>query len=242
VFTEDIAKLWGWAVAKRRHPELLVLLSSHLESVCRPAPFEIEALGAYGIPESDIVCIDRPVRVQCLVTASQQYHNGAVVYVSERLSETWARLREGLRSGKGQRLDRIFVARPDVQRSCLNGRQLEATFATHGFAIVRPELLPLAEQAELFATARVIAGYAGSGMFNMIYSEQPGTRIVIASEGYPARNEYLISAVKGDDFHYISCPSRPPADPLSDLIPMHHDFEFDFDRDGDALKAVLASI
>ncbi len=241
VFTEDIAKLWGWDIAKRRHPELRLLLSSHEESACRPAPFEVEALGAYGIPESDIVCIDHPVRVQCLVTASPQYHNGSVVYVSVRLSDTWARLRQGLRSGTGKRLERIFVARPGVQRSCVNGSRLEATFARHGFDIVRPELLPLAEQAELFATAPVIAGYAGSGMFNMFYSERPGTRIVIASESYGARNEYLISAVKGDDFHYFSCPSRPPADPLSEIAPMHHDFEFDFDRDGDALEELLAS-
>jgi len=158
-----------------------------------------------------------------------------------RLSDTWARLRRGLRSGTGKLLERIFVARPGVQRSCVNGSRLEATFARHGFNIVRPELLPLAEQAELFATAPVVAGYAGSGMFNMIYSEQPGTRIVVASEEYPARNEYLISAVKGDDFHYFSCPSRPPVDPLSEIAPMHHDFEFDFDRDGDALEKLLAS-
>jgi len=28
---------------------------------------------------------------------------------------------------------------------------------------------------------------------------------------------------------------------LSEIAPMHHDFEFDFDRDGDALEELLAS-
>lgn len=176
-----------------------------------------------------------------LVTASQQLHNGAVIYVSEQLGETWTRLRDGLRARTGQHLDRIFVARPNAKRSCVNSADLEALFAKHGFEIVRPELLPLAEQVELFASASVIAGYAGSGMFNMLHSERPGIRIVITSETYPARNEFLISAVKGDDFHYFACPSRPPADPAMDVAPMHVDFGFDFERKGDALEQLLTS-
>lgn len=237
VFTEDIAKLWGWDLAKRRWPDLRVLRSSSTRDDCRPASFLVEALGAYGIAESDIVCFDRPVRVERLVTASQEFHNGPVLYVSAQLADTWDRLREGLRSGAARRVEKIFVARAGSQRrACLNGARLEATFVEHGFEVVRPELLPLGEQAELFATACVVAGYAGSGLFNTIYSERPGRRIVIASESYPARNEYLISAVKGDDYHHFSCPSV-----RGDRSAMHHDFQFDFDRDGKALEKLLTT-
>jgi hypothetical protein len=43
-----------------------------------PAPYELEALGAYGIVESDIVYIDRPARVERLVTDSHVLHNGTL--------------------------------------------------------------------------------------------------------------------------------------------------------------------
>ena len=253
MYTEDIARLWGWELAKRLYPQLRILRSAE-DPENGPAPYELETLRAYGIAEHDIVCIDRPVRAERLVTASQEFHNGAVIYVSEHLSETWSRLRDGLRTSSGPRYDKIFIARPDVKRSCLNSEQVEAAFASHGFEVLRPELLPLPEQAELFATARVIAGYAGSGMFGMIHCEQPGTRIVISSDMYSARDVFLISALKGDDFHYIACPTRVPDASRLDAAPkgvdptrphsqttLLYDFEFDFDRDGDALEKLLAS-
>ncbi|CAN5590269.1 hypothetical protein BH18ACT3_BH18ACT3_14760 [soil metagenome] len=43
-----------------------------------PTPYELEALGAYGIVESDIVYIDRPARVERLVTDSHELHNGTL--------------------------------------------------------------------------------------------------------------------------------------------------------------------
>lgn len=239
LFSEDVAKLWGWEIAKRRNPQLRILRSSAKGADGRVEPFVIEALEAYGIRQSDIVLFHRPVRVQRLITASQQFHNRTVLYAGEELPAVWDRLREGLRSRRAPQPEKIFVSRPDTQRRCLNAARLEATFAAHGFQIVRPELLPLAEQVEMFATARVIGGYAGSAMINMIHSERPGTRIVVASDSYPARNEFLIATVKGDDLHFFSCPSRPPPQPLHGLVTMHYDFEFDFERDGDALERLL---
>ncbi|MDQ3176817.1 MAG: glycosyltransferase family 61 protein [Actinomycetota bacterium] len=252
MFTEDIARLWGWDIAKGQHPQLQLLLSAHEDTPGRPPRFKVEALGAYGIDESDIVCIDRPVRVERLVTASQQFHNGKVIYASERLSETWDRLRDGLRTDSGPRFDKFFVARRGFKRSCRNADRVEATFVEHGFEIVQPETLALGEQAELFATASVIGGYAGSGMINMIHCERPGTRIVIASESYQARDLFVISAVKGDDYHHFSCPTRHPDQPDPAARPSHpsrprsrqglyYDYEFDFQRDGDALQTLLSS-
>ena len=237
VFSEDAAKLWGWDLAQSRYPDIGVLRSTS-EGEPEPPSFFLEALEAYGIERSRIVCISGPVRVERLVTASPLSHNRSVVYASELLIETWDRLREGLRSRSGRRAEKLFVTRPEGRRSCVNGDRLEAMFTEHGFELVQPELLPLAEQAECFASARVIAGYGGSAMLNMLHAEHPGPRIVIAADTYPARNEYLIAALKGDDFHYFTCPARPSHSPLA----MHSDFEFDFERDGDALEQLLARV
>lgn len=240
-FTEDLAKLWPWEEAKRRYPDLRLLVSADGER--GPATFRTEALAALGIDAGDVVCIEEPVRIELLLTASQMLHNGSIIYVHPDLGELWRRLRDGLCRGIAAESEKIFVTRPDGKRTCLNRTRLEQTFADHGFDVVRPEWRSLADQADLFASATVIAGLAGSGMFNSIYASGPGTRIVIASETYKASNEYLISSVIGGDFYHFACPIGP----YNTVSPrpngtFHRDFAFDFDRDGPALKRLLTSL
>ncbi|MDQ3311553.1 MAG: glycosyltransferase family 61 protein [Actinomycetota bacterium] len=234
VYTEDLAKLWAWDEALARHPDLRLLRSA---DGGEPPSWLLETLRAFGISSDRVVCIDAPVRVELLLTASQMFHNGAVRFVHPDLAGIWSRLRHGLRSGRPSPHERIFVTRTDERRVCTNRHLVEATFADHGFTIVRPETLPLPDQVELFASASVVAGLSGSGMFGLIHSP-PGVRIVIGPETYTASNEYLISAVTGGEHHHFEGPAIPPA-PWEPSSTFHRDFSFDFARDGQALAQLL---
>lgn len=239
VTTEDIAKLWGWEQALRRHPDLRLLLSTD-EPGGDAKPYQRQILHAYGVPDDRIVLIDQPVRVDVLVGASQRFQNP--LYVDPAIEETWARIGAGLRVLGGERPSRLFISRPaDMPRGCSNADQVEEFFAEHGFAVVYPEQLPLGEQVDLFASADVIAGFAGSGMFNAIYNDRPGVRIVIGSETYNACNEYLISAAKGDRLHYYWCAANVVSAAERAEV-FHSGYTFDMERDGPDLRAVLAGL
>jgi len=240
VISEDISKLWGWPAARAANPELKVLLSTRRRGD-GPKGYQLAMLRAFGIAEEDVVCIDAPVRVERLIGASQMFYNGR--FAHPELVDVWDRLREALRpeeptAGLSRRL---FVDRPpDGLRPCRNAPEVVQAFTEHGFHVVRPEQLSLGEQVELFAGAEVVAGFAGSGLFNAMYAERPQRLIVIGSSSYRARNEWTIAATKGGDYHHFVGPAEiTEAAMQTKGRGFQAPFSFDFHRDGPALRALL---
>jgi capsular polysaccharide biosynthesis protein len=235
--TEDLARLWGWELARAEFDDVRLLLSVRKRGDKVPR-FVVELLHAYGIEDEQITVIDEPTQVERLVGATPQFHNGQ--YADPDIEQVWARIAARLVDREARTPERIFVVRPpSMARQCHNGAEVEAEFAAHGFAVVQPGALSISDQATLFAGAHVIAGYGGSGQFNAIFRAGPTTRIVIASESYYASNEWLISAVKGDDYHHFWCRPDVPRGATYESASFHSDFAFDFDRDGAALTHVI---
>jgi capsular polysaccharide biosynthesis protein len=236
VMTEDLSRLWGWDRARLAHSDLKLLLGAG-DPV---APeFVNTLLTAFGIPRADLHVASTPVRVERLVTATPQLHNGS--YIDPDIDQTWQRVVRGLRDPALVRPRRIFVTRPDEgERRCLNAAVLEERFTEAGFSVVRPETMPLAEQVSMFAGAEVVAGYAGSGLFTAL-AARPGTAVVVvASESYHAINEWLISSVKGFEHYQVWCPStRPRTSTAFDARSFHADFHFDVERDSGFLDEIL---
>ena len=238
--TEDLARLWGWDLARAEFDDLRLLLSVRKPGDRVPS-FVLEMLRAYGIDEEQISVIDRPTQVERLVGATPQFHNGR--YADPDIEQIWSRIAERLVDREASPPARIFVTRPPgLARRCHNGADVEAEFAAHDFAMVQPGALSIADQATLFAGAKVIAGYGGSAQFNAIHCPGPTTRIVVASESYYASNEWLISAVKGDDYHHFWCRPDVPRATTYESASFHSDFTFDFGRDGEALRDLIAGL
>jgi capsular polysaccharide biosynthesis protein len=236
VMTEDLSRLWGWDQAQSAHGDLKLLLGAG-DPV---APEFVNALlTAFGVPRADLHVASTPVRVERLVTATPQLHNGR--YVDPDIDETWQRVTRGLQDPALALPRRIFVTRPETgERRCLNAAVLEARFVEAGFSVVRPETMLLAEQVSMFAGAEVVAGYAGSGLFTALASP-PGTAVVVvSSDSYYAVNEWLISSVKGFDHYQLWCPStRPKTSKGFDARSFHADFRFDVERDSGYLDEIL---
>ena len=121
---------------------------------------------------------------------------------------------------------------------------VEALFESHGFTVLFPEDHPLPEQVRLVREADVVAGFAGSGMFQIAFAGGPKHVILVASESYTATNEYLISSVVGHRLDLALCrPDVPkPEDGGFSQEWYHSDFTFDDAREGVFLREVLASL
>ena len=128
-------------------------------------------------------------------------------------------------------------------RLCRNAGEVEALFAAHGFDVVYPEHLDLREQAGMFRDAEVLAGFGGSALFNMLYSQHLQTLIVLNHEAYTARNEQLYALVKGCAVHYFwSDPDlQHPVDGYSERA-FRSPWEFDFDRNREPLTELFKTL
>jgi capsular polysaccharide biosynthesis protein len=242
--TEVVARLWGWDRAKQEMPDLKALF--HLKPGTKRHPqLEIDLLTAYGIPEEDIVWVNEPVWLDSVASSTPMWHNEDPHYVDPDIVSTWDRLTDGLlaRAPAVEPHQRLFISRRVSNRTCRNRAAVEEFFTSRGYHVVFPEVLSLPEQVALFSQARVIAGFAGSNMFNLMHARKLEATIVLSHDGYIARNEHLFSAVRGGESHYFwSRASIPQPDGGYSKQAFHSEWQFDFDANGKELDEVVTRL
>lgn len=235
--TEQLSHLWAWDEVRSRFPDARVIVTLPSTQSVLP-PFQLEMLAAFGIDADSVVTLrqSQSVRVESLLTCTPAFENPH--YVDLQLTAIWDTLFQHLvRHTDGASPERIFITRPaGAKRAATGASAIERFFAREGFHLVRPERLTWGDQARIFSRAKVIAGYGGSGMFNMMFN--PHARvIVIASDAYTARNEHLIAAARGNELHYFfGTSSVTPRPGKHDPAAFVADFDFDLRAHGKALK------
>jgi len=238
--TDQLGHLWAWPIALRRHPDLHALLYAKPGEGL--APWEYDLLAAAGIEPDRVVVTHGPVRVERLLAASPMF--GMPAYAHPELAATYRRIGDALDARSthtGSR--RIFCSRRPGKRTCHNAAEVEALFAGQGFTVLYPEDHPLSEQVGLVRRAEVVAGFAGSGMFQVAFAQEPKHVISVSSESYTASNEYLISALLGHRLDLVLCrPDHPRIGARFSEETYHSDFTYDPVREGRFLRDVLASL
>lgn len=203
VATEVLSRYWGWKAAAKENPAIRPLIGLYPKQTGIPE-FQARMFDMLGVPVDGIEYIQatESVQVESLVAATPQFENP--YYVDLEMVEIWRELAANLPSDQSRtRSEKVFISRrPNVRRDCQNGHAVERFFSRRGFEIIYPEDHSYVEQAHMFAAARTIAGFGGSGMFNMMYA--PHARIIILSgNSYKAANEYLFAAANGNEIHYF---------------------------------------
>ena len=197
VMTEHLSRLWAWPSAKAADPDLRALISC-ARGRAEPPKWQLALYEAAGVARHDLVTIREPVVVDRLVAATPMFSMPS--YAHPGIAEVWDRIGATLEAGADPRAtpERIFVTRgPELTRWCYETLELERIFREHGYAVIRPERLPIARQAQLFRRATAVAGFAGSGMFPLMFARDPKPVLLVRSTGYTASNEYLIASVRG---------------------------------------------
>jgi len=246
VMTEVLSRLWGWPTAKEQFPELKVIFRIRYEDERDPV-LEKLLFGAFGIAEEDIVWAHQPVTLDGLVGATPMWHNQFDHFVHPEIRpRIWEPITERLAGDLPGGNERLFVSRRrngGMNRLCRDADEVESAFVSHGFDIVYPEDYSLHEQAALFRGARVVAGFGGSAMFNLMHCRRLDHVIVLNSEGYIARNEHLYAAAHGARADYFWGVPDVGADPGSWTQASYTSpWRFDFDRNGAALDEVLRDL
>ena len=208
--TEVVGRLWGWERAREEFPDLKALFHTN-PAQGRDGTLERLLFTSYGIVPAQLVSADRPVRLRSVVGASPMWHNTDPYSAHPAIRDTWGRITTGLLKDRAAgSYERIFVSRGPryaQRRGCTNQSEVEKLFASHGFHVFYPEELPLQEQAALFAGARVVAGFAGSALFNLMHCRRLEAIVVLGHNIYPARNEQLFATILGADLHYFWMPA-----------------------------------
>jgi capsular polysaccharide biosynthesis protein len=133
--------------------------------------------------------------------------------------------------GRGKKL---FVLRQSGQRNLLNIIELACLAREHNFELLRPELLTLQEQAQVFSNAEVVIGPTGAWLANMIFA-RPKTIIHVL---FPSTSETKTSVWKrlGDIFGISVIDHYSKITELNEFQPIHSDFTFNVEEFTSLLK------
>ncbi|MGD9921741.1 MAG: rhamnan synthesis F family protein, partial [Pseudorhodoplanes sp.] len=111
---------------------------------------------------------------------------------SDLQRKTWEAIASAVPSAKPSR--RIYLSRRRIgERPLLNEEQIEAVFAKHGYEIVFPELLGMAEQIRLAKEAAHLAGPVGSQLYLGAFQSPGSHKLVLAPVNYFARDDLLLA-------------------------------------------------
>jgi capsular polysaccharide biosynthesis protein len=236
LLTETAGRVWTWKKSLALDPEVRVLVGVTPQ---RPviSSFEAELYEAFGIPAERITLIDAPVRVQRLISGTSMY--SVQDYVHPLIASTWDAVADHLAASAEpatgvDRPARIFASRRLAKRGCRNAAEVEEFFRRYGFTVVYPEEWPLAEQVAIFAAAEVVAGFGGSGLFQLALVKEPKRVIVLSHDSYHARNDYFMAIVRGHRVDAITS--------VADRPEFQSSFAFDFDREGEYLRSILHTL
>ena len=243
VMTEQLSRLWAWQEAKQRYPGLRALVPVRKGDTL--TSFEQEVFRAAGIGADELVPVRGPVRVDELVAAAPMLVN--ISYIHPDMARLWDRVGARLRAGASstETPDKIFISRRQGggRRDCRNGEEVERIFRESGFAIVFPEDYSLSDQVAMFEGARAIAGYAGSGMFNLQFCREPKDVLLIRTTSYGARNEYLIASIRGHRLRVLWCEPDIPQPPGGwSRAAFSSSFAVDLERDEAFLREQLSQM
>ncbi|WP_019144455.1 glycosyltransferase family 61 protein [Aeromicrobium massiliense] len=240
MLTEQISRLWAWSEVRALEPDVKLLLTLP-PSRTEMAPHEREIARCLGLDETRVQLISGPVRPERLYAATPMFSQPR--YVHPEITAVWDLLGDSLASrASGTRpATRLFVSRRDhLLRACRNVDEVERWFEDRGFQVVFPEEHSLPDQVAMFRGAEAVAGFAGSGLFNLAFVPRPTRVFTIGHRSYDARNEYLIAAARGHELTSVwSTPEiAHPANAWSNDA-FRSPFTFDFDDEGRFLAREL---
>ncbi len=241
VTTEVLGRVPGWRLARELAPDLRPIISLGPKKEEMPS-FQRTLFEALDIPVDDVAYVrhGEVVEIESLWAQASAFCNPH--FASPSLEPLWDEVASALAIPGHDGPRRLFVTRGvQGRRNCRSLPEVEQFFTDEGFVVVRPEQYPLAEQISMFRGAEVLAGFAGSAVFTTMFAG-PQRRILIASGGYTARNEYLISAVRGGELHvFWGPPDTPQPDKGWVWEAFQSDFDFDVDANADRLRRVIGT-
>ncbi|MCD4526980.1 DUF563 domain-containing protein [Nocardioides sp. cx-173] len=238
--SEQVSLLWAWPRVLEEHPDARALVFDNRGNDT-VAEWELQLLEAGGVDRDRVHLVRGPVVVERLLAASPMFSRPA--HLHPELRSTYDRIGAALAAAATPSVEsheRIFLTRRG-RRGCHNLDQVEAEAERLGYTIVVPETLPLPEQVRLVREADVIAGLAGSNIFQIAFAGEPKRVVLVGSASYPAHNEFMMSALMGHSLTHVAGTPDVPAPPSGfSLRAFHSDFAIDFAREGVALREALA--
>lgn len=177
-------------------------------------PFQDETLVTLGIPNEKIIETNNKFQLQAKKLIVPSLVNHYIIkphtYVRPYAIPKWVCdfLRKELllktKSDFKEQNEYIYISRENAWvRKILNEEEIMNFLAVFGFKLINLELMTVAQQIQLFASAKVIVAPHGAGLANLVFC-RPATKVIeIFSHKYMPAYYWMISNHVHLDYYYM---------------------------------------
>jgi len=142
--------------------------------------YQIEMLSMLGYSKNDLIVrgVNQPMKFRELYVSYTSNTLIPDLSIFDRLiAETVS---------KDYSLEKIYVSRQDKSniRRFLNEEKIIELVKEQGFEVVIPSKLTVEEEINIFRNAKVIVGPLGAGLYNSIFNDRKGTRVLALSDPF----------------------------------------------------------
>jgi capsular polysaccharide biosynthesis protein len=154
--------------------------------------------------ERRLYSLERPTLFANVVLPHASIQNGFLIY-SNADAEHLAIAESASKRATSQVPSKVYLSRKAIgNRKCDGEEELEQRLSLHGFTIVRPETLLIADQISIFNSADWIVGAVGSAFHNVLFTRRGAqTRTVQFTWKKPDLRYAMIDRVKGHTSYYV---------------------------------------
>lgn len=196
---EVLPRLWGVEWAIRRGLPVYALHSGELTSWQK----ELFELG--GVNLDAINWLDQPAKI------SDVYFAGALYRLHTSFHPEFREIclamvdRAAAKSGEGMARNKVFLGRGrlKLRERLTNEPEVFDVFQKHGFELVYPETLSVADQISLASKAKHLAGPIGSQLYLALFQMQGIENYIVASHRFCFADDAIIGAMNSIRCRYL---------------------------------------
>jgi len=201
-----LSRLHAWQDCRKLFGQVKIIVDHAPEDT----GFRERFLTGMDVSPEDIVFAQGLVRCRKLLSASTAL--GISRYASPTSAKLWPQVRDALADSRIQRNERIYFSRSTKSAQKLrNETEVENLFRSFGFSVLCPEDLPIEEQVSLVSNAQLVAGPAGSTMFNLAFQRHLKSVLILLPETSVHNSEWLFLAGAKCPVYYHFGPRDMPA-------------------------------
>lgn len=189
---ESISRLWVLNFLPNNNYKFLFNTYKNGVNYFNEKGWVLELLKCFGISSEDVIFAEDKTCFERLIIPSQSMilHKSVNIPAQRFI---WDTIKSSV-STKEKSSEKIYLSRSKLlkdKRPLYNEVEVEKVFSSHGFDIVYPESLCLADQIKLLSNAAVVAGPSGSALHNAAFMNENSLLISLTTPGFCLLNEVL---------------------------------------------------
>jgi len=196
VLVDALSRLW-WLARNPQYTGRVAYVLMGTRLLYRPF---VDIMALLGVPEEKILIVEQPTQFSEILVPDQTFFSYDSGY-KEKFTEIFHTIRDQVRPGN---LSKVYLTRTQLtKQDTVNEEYFETFYRNHGWNIVAPEKLSVAEQVSMIAGADELACVEGTLSHLVLFAKEDVKLTILKRTSAHTVPQSIINQATGIDVTYV---------------------------------------